>query len=212
MGHLIQGPGQKIQGPIQRHFGPSFACRVYFLRKSIEFHDIHTECQIMKTYHSFLTVLIIYLKFPPISQSINPQLLSNFSPISPHSSEGVMTIFLLPQGLKNWTLLQIYLFLFLFPLQWMNLQKYFSLKIHQYELAAPTHQNICLLCEVQRDLLVHLPPHKGKMIQRTTFIWVYFPWMNRQILTVKNLTKCFNQVNKHWIWKDTSLSIIYFIK
>ena len=39
----------------------------------------------------------------------------------------------------------------------MNLQEYLSLEIHQADLAAPTHQTFCLLCRVQRDLLV-LPP------------------------------------------------------
>ena len=39
----------------------------------------------------------------------------------------------------------------------MNLQTYFSLKIHQADLAAPTNETFCLVCGFQRDLLV-LPP------------------------------------------------------
>ena len=92
MGHLIQGPRQQIQGPIQRHFGPSFACRVYFLRKSIEFHDIHTECQIINTYHSFLTVLIISHKYPGISQSLAPRSLKKRSLIISLLLPGLLNI------------------------------------------------------------------------------------------------------------------------
>ena len=36
--------------------------------------------------------------------------------------------------------------------------------------------------------------------------------MTLQILTTKTLPKCFNKVNKLWLWKDTSILIIYFIK
>ena len=39
----------------------------------------------------------------------------------------------------------------------MNLQKYFSLKIHQADLSATAHETLCLLCRVQRDLLVPPP-------------------------------------------------------
>ena len=67
----------------------------------------------------------------------------------------------------------------------MNPQKYCSLKIHQTELADPTHQTLCLLRRVQRDLLVHTPPQKGKTAQTNTLIWVYFLHMTRQILTMK---------------------------
>ena len=35
----------------------------------------------------------------------------------------------------------------------MNLQKYFSLKIHQVDLAAQTHETLCLPCGVPGDLL-----------------------------------------------------------
>ena len=94
----------------------------------------------------------------------------------------------------------------------MNLQIYFSLKIKHSDLAVPTHQNLCLLCIVQRDLLNHIPPQNIKTVQTITFIWVYFPQMTRQLLTMKTLPKCFNQVNRLWLWKDTILPIIYFIK
>ena len=45
----------------------------------------------------------------------------------------------------------------------MNIQKYFSLKIHQADLAAPTHKTLCLLCGVQGDLLVPPPIEKTRM-------------------------------------------------
>ena len=40
----------------------------------------------------------------------------------------------------------------------MSLQKYCSLKILHADLADPTHQTLCFLCGVHRDLLVHAPP------------------------------------------------------
>ena len=41
----------------------------------------------------------------------------------------------------------------------MNFQKYFSLKIYQADLAAPTYETFCLLCVFQRYLiLLFLPP------------------------------------------------------
>ena len=94
----------------------------------------------------------------------------------------------------------------------MNIQIYFSLKIHQTDIAAPTQQTFCLLCGVQIDLLVHIPDHKYKTVQATTFIWVYFMQMIRQILTMKTLPKCFKQVNKLWRWNGAILTMIYFIK
>ena len=69
-----------------------------------------------------------------------------------------------------------------------------------------------LLCGFQRDLLINIPPHKYRTFQTTTFIWVYFPQMTLQFLTMKNLLKFFNKVNKILQWKYTSLSVIYFIK
>ena len=44
------------------------------------------------------------------------------------------------QRLQTWKLLKIYLFLLALPLQCMNLQKKLSLKIHQSDLAVPTHK------------------------------------------------------------------------
>ena len=118
----------------------------------------------------------------------------------------------LPQRLQTWNLIQRHPFLLRSPFQWMNLQKYFSLKIHQADIEAPTHQTFCLLCRFHRDFLLHIPPHKVKTVQTTTLIWVYFPQMIRQLLTMKTLPKCFNQANNIWQWKGTSLPMIYFIK
>ena len=86
------------------------------------------------------------------------------------------------------------------------------MKIHQAYLVAPTHQTFYLLCGVQRDILVHIPPHKGKTVKNTTFVWVYFLQMTHQLLTIKILPKCFSLVNKLQQWNYTSLPIIYFIK
>ena len=66
----------------------------------------------------------------------------------------------------------------------MNLQKYFSLKLNKSDLPDPTHQMFCLFCGVQRYLLVYIPPHKGKTVQATTFIWAYFLQMNLHLLTM----------------------------
>ena len=94
----------------------------------------------------------------------------------------------------------------------MNLQKYWSLNIRQADLAYPNHQTFYLLFRSQRDLLIHIPSQKGKTFQTITFIWVDFPQMTRQILTMKTLSMCFNKVNKLWLWENTILPMIYFIK
>ena len=90
----------------------------------------------------------------------------------------------LNQRLKTWTLLQRYHSLLSFPINLMNLQKYFSLTIHQDDLASPTHQTFCLLCRVQIYHLVHIPSHKCKTFQTTTFVWVFFPQMTLQLITI----------------------------
>ena len=59
------------------------------------------------------------------------------------------------------------------------------MKIHQSDIAALTHQTVCLLCGFQRDILIYVTPHKGKTVQTTTFIWVYFTQIIRQILTME---------------------------
>ena len=155
-----------------------------FLRESTDFHDMPRECRRIR--------LLIHL--PEIARLVNPRSLKNCSPISPQFLPGLLKLlcwnYLLPQRLKTLTLLKIYPFLIQFPLQWMNLQKYCSLKILQAYPVAPTRQTFCLLCGFQRDLLVHIPPHKFKTVQTTTLIWVYFPQMTRQLLTIKTLPKC----------------------
>ena len=127
---------------------------------------MQTECQRINTSRSFLTVLIISRKSTVMDQSLTPWSLKNCSPIDPQSLPGLLNLWCwtssLPHMSKTWTLLQIYTVLILFPLRWINLQKIWSLKIHQSDLAAPTHQTFCLLWGFQRDLLVHIPPHKGK--------------------------------------------------
>ena len=90
MGQSIQGPGQKIWGPTQRRFGPSCARRVLFLRKSTDFLDMRTECQIIKTYHSFITVIIIYHKPSEIARYLPPRSILDYSSIGPRSDEVLM--------------------------------------------------------------------------------------------------------------------------
>ena len=70
----------------------------------------------------------------------------------------------------------------------------------------------CLLYKVQRDLLIHTPAHKVKTVQNTTFIWVYFLQLTHNILIMKTLSTCANQSKKLWLWTDTILPIICFIK
>ena len=41
--------------------------------------------------------------------------------------------------------------------------------------------------ESRETIFIHIPPHKVKLVQTTTFVWVYFPQINRQILTLKTL-------------------------
>ena len=209
--------GQPIRVSIQRHFGTSCVCIVYFLRKYTYFHEMKTECQRIDNYHSFLTVLLIYRKYKDIVRLLDPWSLPDCFIIATQFLPGMLKLwcwnYSLHQRMKTWTLLQRYTLLLLFSLHWMNLQKYFSLKLNKYDLPDPTHQMFCLFCGVQRYLLVYIPPHKGKTVQATTFIWAYFLQMNLHLLTTNPPPpKCFNQVNKIWQCKDTILPIIYYIK
>ena len=162
--------------------------------------------------HFTLWFSLLYASvYPPIFDALDLMELQTGIPLS-----GLIKLWYLtnsfPQRLQAWNLLQIQPFLILFPLQYINYQKYFSLNIYQADLARPTHQLFSPLCGIQRDLLIHIPPQKVKMLQTTTFIWVHFPLMTRQFLNMKTLLKCFNQVNKLLQCKDTILPIIYFIK
>ena len=78
-GYLIRGPAQLICGPIQRRFGPSWICRLYFLRKSTEFCDMRTYFQRTNNSYPFPTVLLIYNKSPVIAWSLVPRSLKNWS-------------------------------------------------------------------------------------------------------------------------------------
>ena len=184
MGQTIWRPGQPIGGPIQRRFFSSCVRRVHFLRNSTEFNDMRAECQIIKISHSFLTVLIIYHQLPEIAQSLAPQSLKNRSPVAPWSAESVLLKFFLASEAANFNPPSKIAF------QWMNLQKYFSLNIHQDYLAYLTHQAFCILYILHRDLLIHITPHKGKAVTTTTFILVYFMQMTHQILIMKTLPNC----------------------
>ena len=167
---------QPIWRPIHRHFCPSCIHWEYFPHNSTEFHYMRTEFQRINDYCSFFTVIIISHKFPAFTWLLAPRSLLDLYPISPQSLPGLLKLCCwtssLSQRLQTWTLLQRYPLLLLFPLQWMNLQKYFPLKIYQANIAAPTHQNLCLPFGVQRDILVHMPPQKSKTVQTRNFNWV----------------------------------------
>ena len=171
--------GHTIWGPIQRHFGLSCVCQVYYLHKSTIFCEIWTKCKIINNSHSFIAVILISPKSTEISWFIAPWSLLDHSIIPPQCFPNLLKLCCptsyFNHKLNTWTLLQRYPFLLPLSLQWMNLQKHCLLKIHNSDISAPTHQMFYLFCVFQRDLLVHIPPHKVKTVQTTTFIWVYFP-------------------------------------
>ena len=160
MGQPVRGPGQLIQVPIQRNFGPSCVRQVYFICKSTEFHDIPKKCQIIKTFHLFITLIIIYHKLPAIDRLLAPRSLSNRSLVCRSCA-----VELLPclRGFKIETR-------FKEILSWYHsvlCERTISLNIYQYDLVSPTHQMFFLPCGVQGDLLVHIPPYKGKRSKLT---------------------------------------------
>ena len=142
---------------------------------------MHMDFQIIKTSHSFLIVIIISLQLPAIYWSLAPWSLKKWFLIAPQSLLGLLKLccrnYSLLQRFQTWALFQIYNFLLPFPLHWMNLQKYFSLKIHLVDLANPTHQKFYLLFWVQRYLIFHIPSHKGKNLfmcfwQKKVYLWI----------------------------------------
>ena len=146
MGQPIWVPGQPVRGLIQRSLGWFCVGRVYFIRKSTEFHDMWKMCQRIKTSHSFITVLFLSRKYPEITWSVTLQSLKNHPFIASQFLPDLLKLFCqtssLPLRMKNWTLFQKLTFLLLLPLQWLNIQKYFSLKIHQNYLASqPTKRS-----------------------------------------------------------------------
>ena len=166
------------------------------------------ECQRINNSHSFLTVLLISHKYPAIARSLAPWSLPDLYPIAPWSAEAVMSNFFLVSEAAKMNPPSKIAFLTPVCIQWMNL-------ITEYPSGwpwIPNQPNVQFLCRVQRDLLDHKPPHKGKPFQTTTLSWVYFPQMTWQFFTLKTLPKYFNELTKNWWLKGTSLSIIYFIK
>ena len=76
----------------------------------------------------------------------------------------------------------------------------------------------------RHNLLIIMPPlwiserppcshttSQRQTFQTTTFVWVYFLQMTCQLLTMKTMPKCVNQVNKLWRWKDTIIPNLHFI-
>ena len=100
-GQPIRGPRQPTLWPIQRRFGPSWVSRVYFLHKSTYFHDMRAECQIIKTSHSFLTVIMIWHKYPVIYWLLATWSFPNHYPIAPQSDEAVLSNFFLVSEAEN---------------------------------------------------------------------------------------------------------------
>ena len=194
MGRPIWGPGQPIRRLIQRRFHPSCARRLYFLCKSTDFHDMRTECKIIKTYHSFLTVLKISHKFPEIDQLLAPWSLPDHSPISPQSLLGLLKLccqnYDFPQRLKTWTLLQRYHFLIPFPIQWMNLLTEYPPGWH----CSPNPPNV--LPTLQSTERPHCP-HTTSQIQNGRNYHFHFDLLSIDDPPAphyENLPKCFNQV------------------
>ena len=62
---------------------------------------MRTECQIIKTSHSFITVLLIYNKFPVIARLLALQCLPYHSPIAPWSAEAVLSNLFLASEAEN---------------------------------------------------------------------------------------------------------------
>ena len=130
------------------------------------------ECQIIKTSHSFLTVIIIYDKSPAISQSLAPQSFPYRPPINPRSAEYFPLKLFLASEDSHLNPPSNIAFPDPFPSSVNKPSKNFLLKIHQSDLESTTQKTFCLLYGVQRYLLSHIPPHKGKTVQTNTFIWV----------------------------------------
>ena len=104
MGQTIRGPGQTIRGPIQRRFGPSCIRRVYFIPMSTECHDIRTECQIINTFIHFLLYFLLIINCQQLLDYLLPnhsKSLTKRSPITPRSTESMMSNFLLASGAAN---------------------------------------------------------------------------------------------------------------
>ena len=137
---------QTIWWPIQRRFGPSWACWVYFLHKSTEFHDMRTDFQRINNYHSFITVLSISHKLPAISWSIAPQSPPVCSPISPRYAESMLSKFFLASEAENLSPTSKISFPDSVTSSVNETSKYWSLKIYQAEFSAPTHESFCLIC------------------------------------------------------------------
>ena len=169
----IWGPSQMIQGPIQRSFGPSFILWVYRLRKFTESHDMQAECQRINNSHSFLTVPFIDHKPPVIDWSLALQSLKNWSPIAPQLILSLMRMCCwtssFPQRLKNWTLIQIYPFLILLPIQWTNLQ-FFPRLISIRLTLQPQPTKLSDSSAESRETFLSTYHHKSQKVQNTTVI------------------------------------------
>ena len=102
MGQPIWGQGQPIQGPIQRRFGLSRVCKLYFKRESTEFHDIQVECQRIKLlvhYLLYFLFLISCKQLFDLSLPDHPKTLPYHSSIAPGSYEAVqLNLFLTSHG------------------------------------------------------------------------------------------------------------------
>ena len=213
--------GKPILGPIQRRFGPSCARRLYVMCKSTAFHDMQMECQRIKNYHSFFTVLLIYHRLLSITKFLTHRSLPNHSPINswsppidPRYAEAVLPNFFLSSEAAN-----------------LNLLSNTGLPAPvPYSVNEPL--NIFITEDTSGWTISHNPPNVLLRLRSPEIP----PWLpttaKRQngpnyhfhlviISTYDPLDphyeppstpKCFNQVNKLWRWKDTILSMIYLIK
>ena len=79
------------------------------------------------------------------------------------TAEAMLSKFFLASEAENLNPPSKIAFLLQSPLQCMNFQKYLSPKIHQDDLATPTHETFCLLCGVHRYLRVPPPYNNIRM-------------------------------------------------
>ena len=81
----IEKNGNTAKGKIRQHFQgclrPSCVRRVYFLRKSTEFHDVRTECQ----RKSIIIHFLLYSLFRSLPDHLRPNLLAHRSLFAPRS-------------------------------------------------------------------------------------------------------------------------------
>ena len=123
---------------------------------------MRSECQIIKTSHSFLTVLLISHKLPVIAHSpITQKFLPDRSPITPHSSESVLSNFFLASEAVNLYLNSNIAFTDHFP---SSVNKPSKLLITEYPSGRPCSPNTPNFLPPMWS--PYIPPHPHTTSQR----------------------------------------------